>query len=432
MKNFNTIVVVGSQWGDEGKGKITDVIAESCDIVARFAGGHNAGHLVKIGDSKHKVTIIPSGIFRSNCISVIGNGCVVNLPYLVEEYEKVKKEFNGKIGKLLISDRAQLVMPWHPLLDELEEEARGSNKIGTTKRGIGPAYRDKVARINLRVGDIPLPNFKERLKNTFDYQNKVIQKIYNHTGIDFDPIYEELKEAYEKIKHMIIDCGEFLEQALKENKKVLFEGAQGALLDIDHGTYPYVTSSNCSANNVAVGVGIHHKWISTTIGLAKAYCTRVAEGAFPTELLNEVGDGIRERGHEYGSNSGRPRRIGWLDLVALKYAIRTSGLDEIFVTLLDVLTGIDELKVCVKYELDGRELNSIPATNEEYTRCKPIYKSFQGWTEDITRVKSKEQLPLNAQKYLDFIAKICDVSIAGFSVGPDREQTIFLNKELLN
>jgi adenylosuccinate synthase len=423
MNKYNTMVIVGAQWGDEGKGKMTDVFAQTSDVVARFAGGDNAGHVINFNGKKYKVTIVPSGIFNPKTINVIGNGCVVNLENLVSEFEAIKNS-GEKIGKLLISDRAHLIFPYHSEIDAAQEDARGEFKIGTTKKGIGPAYQDRVSRMGLRVGDVALPNFKEKLKANVAYQNKFLKAMFNKEPIDFETVYKNTMAAYEKIKSQVIDCGLFLESAIKEGKNVLFEGAQGALLDIDHGTYPFVTSSNCSANNVSLGTGISQRWITNIVGVVKAYCTRVGTGAFPTELKNEIGDQIREIGHEYGSNTGRPRRIGWLDLVALKYAIRISDLDEIFITLLDVLTGFDTLKVCTHYTLNGKELTSVPATNEEYEKCVPVYMDLPGWKEDITQVKSLHELPQNAKNYLEMISKICEVPIAGFSVGPDRKQTV--------
>ncbi|AGR41670.1 adenylosuccinate synthase [Spiroplasma taiwanense] len=425
MQKYNSLVIVGAQWGDEGKGKMTDYFAQKTDLVVRFSGGDNAGHVINFNGKKHKVTIIPSGIFNKRVINIIANGCVVNLTKLVEEFNIIK---NSSIehGKLLISDRVQLIFPYHIKIDECQEEAKGSKKIGTTKRGIGPAYQDKVSRIGIRLGEVSDPDFKEKFKEVYDYQMKFLKNVFNQEPLNFEEMYNDLISAYNLIKEDIIDCGSYIEAAIKEGKRVLFEGAQGALLDIDHGTYPYVTSSNTSANNVSIGSGISHKLINTTIGVVKAYSTRVGQGAFPTELINEIGNGIRERGHEYGSNTKRPRRVGWIDAVALKHAIRTSGLDCIFITLLDVLSGIDELKICVKYEMNGRELNSIPATNFKYEQCKPIYIDTPGWAEDISNATSFDQLPNEAKNYLKLIEKICEIKITGFSVGPDRNQTVVL------
>ncbi|AVN63444.1 adenylosuccinate synthase [Mesoplasma florum] len=429
MREINSLVVVGSQWGDEGKGKMTDYFAQKADVVVRFAGGDNAGHVINFNGQKHKVTIIPSGIFNSEVTSVIGNGCAVNLINLVKELQTIKNS-GVKLGKLLISDRAQLILPYHILIDGAQEESRGARKIGTTKRGIGPTYQDKAARLGIRVADIEEEDFKQTFKEIFEYQMMFLDKMFNVESIDFEETYANLINAYNVIKDCVTDTGIFVEQAIKNGKKVLFEGAQGALLDIDHGTYPYVTSSNTSANNASTGTGISHKLINNTLGVVKAYSTRVGAGAFPTELLNEVGDGIRERGHEYGSNTKRPRRVGWLDLVALKHAIRTSGIDYLFITLLDVLSGVEELLICDKYILNGEEINYIPATNSKHEKCKANYISMPGWKEDITKVKHFEELPLNAKNYLNKIAEICEVEITGFSVGPDRLQTV-ITKEIM-
>ncbi|ALD66905.1 adenylosuccinate synthase [Spiroplasma cantharicola] len=425
MEKYNSLVVVGAQWGDEGKGKMTDYFAQKANMVVRFAGGDNAGHVINFNGQKHKVTIIPSGIFNKRVTNIIGNGCVVNLINLVKEFEIIKQS-GVDYGNLLISDRVQLILPYHILIDEAQENERGDNKIGTTKRGIGPAYQDKVSRLGIRLGELGEENFKQRFKLVFDYQMKFLKNMFNIKSLNFEDTYKDLIEAYTKIKERVIDTDSFIESAIKEGKKVLFEGAQGALLDIDHGTYPYVTSSNTSANNASTGSGISHKLINSTMGVVKAYSTRVGAGAFPTELNNKIGDGIRERGNEYGSNTKRPRRIGWLDAVALKHAIRTSGIDSIFITLLDVLSGVDEINICVKYELDGKEINNLPSVNQKYERCQPIYLSNPGWKEDITKVTSFDQLPHAAKNYLKMIEKVCEIKISGFSVGPDREQTIIL------
>ncbi|AOG61081.1 adenylosuccinate synthetase [Spiroplasma helicoides] len=424
-EKYNTLVIVGSQWGDEGKGKITDYFAQVTNVVVRFSGGDNAGHQINFNGEKHKVRIIPSGIFNRNVINVIGNGCVVNLKQLVDEYELINQTV-GDRGTLLISNRTQIVMPYHIQIDEAQEEAKGAKKIGTTKRGIGPTYQDKVSRIGIRLGDLALPNFKEKFQSIYEYQKDYLKKMYNKEIDSFEDIYNELMDCYKKIAFMVIDCGEFLESAIKEGKKILFEGAQGAMLDIDHGTYPYVTSSNCSASNVALGSGISFKYIDTVVGVVKAYSTRVGAGGFPTELLDEVGDGIRERGNEYGSNTKRPRRVGWIDLVALKYAIRSSAIDKLFITLLDVLSGLDEIKLCTKYLINGRETSTMPATSEEFEKCEPIYTITPGWKEDITSAKSFSDLPDAAKNYIKLIEKICETNVAGFSVGPDRKQTVLL------
>lgn len=423
MQKFNTLVVVGAQWGDEGKGKMTDFFGQKADIVARFAGGDNAGHIINFNGRKQKVTIIPSGIFNPNTVNIIGNGCVVNLTKLTSEYNELKAN-NKQLGELLISNRAHIILPYHHEIDAAQEESKGDLKIGTTKKGIGPAYQDKVSRIGIRLCDINQKDFKSKLKNIVIFQNKYLKNIYNVEPLKFDSIYNELISCYKQIENKIIDTGLYLDKAIDDKKKVLFEGAQGALLDIDHGTYPFVTSSNTSANNASLGSGFSHKKIQTTLGVVKAYNTRVGAGAFPTELNDEIGNKIRKAGNEYGSNTGRPRRVGWLDGVALNYAIRTSGIDNIFITLLDVLTGFDKIKICYKYVVDNNELETIPPTNTDYQKCKPVYMEMDGWNEDITNVKSLDELPINAQNYLKKIEQICNIKISGFSVGPDRTQTV--------
>ncbi|ASZ08835.1 adenylosuccinate synthase [Mesoplasma chauliocola] len=429
MKEINSLVVVGAQWGDEGKGKMTDYFAQKADVVVRFAGGDNAGHIINFNGQKHKVTIIPSGIFNPNVTSVIGNGCVVNLKNLVTELNTIKAS-GVELGKLLISDRAQLIMPYHILIDGAQEEARGARKIGTTKRGIGPTYQDKASRLGIRIADIEETNFKETFKEIFEYEMKFLKNMFNVESISFEETFAQLMNDYKVIKSFITDTGIFVERAIKEGKKVLFEGAQGALLDIDHGTYPYVTSSNTSANNASTGTGISHKLIKNTLGVVKAYSTRVGAGAFPTELVNNVGDGIRERGHEYGSNTKRPRRVGWIDLVALRHAIRTSGLDYLFITLLDVLSGMDEIMICERYILDNKEIDFMPPTSSKHEKCEAKYITMPGWKQDITSVKSFTELPINAQAYLNKIAELCEIEISGFSVGPDRLQTVIM-KEIM-
>ncbi|QBQ08206.1 adenylosuccinate synthetase [Spiroplasma gladiatoris] len=427
MKNYNTLVVVGSQWGDEGKGKITDYFSQVTNLVVRYSGGDNAGHQINFNGEKHKVRIVPSGIFNRNVVNIIGNGCVVNLEQLNEELDLIYKTVPNH-GTLLISNRAQLVLPYHIQIDEAQEVARGKNKIGTTKRGIGPAYQDKVSRSGIRVGDLFRNNFKEKFKGIWEYQKNFLKKMFDVEILDFETIYTNLIKNFEKIKNNVIECGEYLESAIKEGKKVLFEGAQGAMLDIDHGTYPFVTSSNCSASNVALGSGISFKYIDSVLGVVKAYSTRVGAGGFPVELLNEIGDGIRIRGNEFGSNTKRPRRVGWIDLVALKYAIRSSAIDKIFITLLDVLSGVDEIKLCTSYKLGDKKLTSPPPTAEEFEECVAEYIITPGWNEDITNVKSYSELPNEAKNYLKLIEKFCEVNLVGFSVGPDRTQTVLLEE----
>ncbi|ASP28757.1 adenylosuccinate synthetase [Spiroplasma corruscae] len=424
MSKYNSLVIVGAQWGDEGKGKMTDYFGQKADLVVRFAGGDNAGHVINFNGEKHKVTLVPSGIFNKKTTNVIGNGCVINLKNLIEEIEIIEKH-SSEHGNLLISNKAHVLMPYHIEIDKALEEEREALKIGTTKKGIGPAYNDKISRMGVRICDIPRPRFKEEFKVIFNYNKKFLKNMFNvELDINFDELCEDLQNYYLKLKHRITDCDIFVENAIKAGKNVLFEGAQGAMLDIDHGTYPYVTSSNTSANNASIGTGIGHKLIEKSLGIVKAYCTRVGEGPFPSELLNEIGDKIRIVGNEFGSNTGRPRRIGWFDAVALKHAIRTSGLDSIFITLLDVLTGIDDLNICVSYEINGLKTSNMPANAGDLWDCRPVYISTPGWKEDITKVKSFIDLPDEAKNYIKLIEKICEIKVEGFSVGPDRNQTI--------
>ncbi|AXK50896.1 adenylosuccinate synthetase [Spiroplasma alleghenense] len=428
MEQYKSLVIVGSQWGDEGKGKITDYFAQKASMVVRFSGGDNAGHIIVSEGVKHKVTIVPSGILNPKVVNVIANGAVVNLPRLVSELEILKKA-GIDTKNLFLSNRAHVVLPYHIAIDELQEESRGVNKIGTTKRGIGPTYQDKVDRLGIRVCDLFDKNFKTKLKEIVEFKNKLITKVYDGKPLDFETIYKELMDNFEIIKGQVVETSTLIETAIKSKQYVLFEGAQGALLDIDHGTYPFVTSSNTSANNASLGSGINHNLITTSLGVVKAYCTRVGTGGFPTELNNKIGEGIRERGHEYGSNTGRPRRVGWLDIVALKYAIRTTGLDKIFITLLDVLSGEPVVKICTNYLLNGEKIFTIPPLNGDYQKCEPEFIEMQGWKEDITKVKNFSDLPTNAQNYLNKIKELCGINIVGFSVGPDRLQTILMESE---
>lgn len=427
-KKYKSLVVVGSQWGDEGKGKITDYFAQKADVVVRFAGGDNAGHMIEFNNKRHKVTIVPSGVFNADVKNIIGNGTVVNLKNLVSEMKKLN-EAGIDTKNVYISDRAHLIFEWHTLLDELQEEARKENKIGTTKRGIGPTYSDKAARYGIRICDISQPNFKAVLEKNIEYHNEIITKVYNHEPLKLEPIYNELMSNFEVIKNNIIDSGYEVANLIEDDKFVLFEGAQGVLLDIDHGTYPFVTSSNCSANNASIGVGVHAKHINKVVGIVKAYNTRVGSGGMPTEIIGDLANKLRERGREYGSNTGKPRRIGWLDLVALKYAIRVGGIDELFLTLFDVLDTEEKIKICTAYELDGKIIHSMPANDLDLKRCKPIYEEVDGWNEDITKVTSFDELPVNAQKYIKKIKEIVKTPFLGFSVGPDHKQTILIKGE---
>lgn len=423
-QNFKSLVIVGAQWGDEGKGKVTDYFAQKADMVVRFAGGDNAGHMIEFGGERYKVTITPSGIFNPKVKNVIGNGCVVNLNSLVKEMN----ELNSKgisTSNLFISDRSHLIFEYHCQIDAWQEEQRKEDKIGTTKKGIGPAYSDKVSRYGFRTSDPFDSNFKYKFKQIAETRKDFYD---NFSEFNFEKLYKNLMTNFNVIKNNIIDSGEFVKEYLDKEKFVLFEGAQGVLLDIDHGTYPFVTSSNTSANNVATGVGLHRKYINKVLGVVKAYNTRVGKGGMPTELFDKIGNEIRERGHEYGSNTKRPRRIGWLDLVALKYAIRVGGIDQLFLTLFDVLDTQDVIKIAIGYELDGKRINSLPALDQNLKRVVPVYLELPGWKEDITNVRSFHELPVNAQNYLRTIEKIVETPFIGFSVGPKREQTILMKE----
>lgn len=422
---MSAFIVLGAQWGDEGKGKMTDYLAEKADVVVRFQGGNNAGHTVEVEDKQYKLRLIPSGVLYDDKINVIGNGVVVDPKALFEEMDylegvgvKVTPE------KLLISDRAQLIMPYHKILDGLKERARGKNDIGTTGRGIGPCYTDKAERSGIRVCDLMHREvFEEKLKQNIEDKNAIIS-LYGGETLDFETVYNEYIGYAERIKPYVDDISVRIYDEIKNNKNVLFEGAQGFLLDIDYGTYPYVTSSNTIAGGVCTGAGVGPTVITGAVGIAKAYTTRVGKGPFPTELVGEMGDLLREKGHEYGVNTGRARRCGWLDLVILKSAARVSGLTSFVVTKIDTLAGIDKIKVCTGYKFEGKIIDYFPACLEDLAKCEPIYEEFEGWDESIADARSYEQFPENAKKYLKRIEEFTGTKISIVSVGPKRNQTI--------
>ena len=417
------LVIVGSQWGDEGKGKVTDFLGQQADVVVRSQGGNNAGHTILIGKEKFALQTIPSGIFNPHIMNVLANGMVINP-------KEALKELNGLISrnvkdfKLYISNRAHVIMPYHILLDGAYEELKGSHKIGTTKKGIGPCYADKVNRIGIRMGDlVDEEGFLEVLKLTLPLENSVL-KMLGQEELDLMTIYNEYKEYGKILKPYVCDTSLLLEEAIKEDKNILFEGAQGSMLCLDHGSYPYVTSSSPTAASVPLNTGIAPKYIDHCVGICKAYTTRVGEGPFPTELHNELGDLIRERGHEYGTVTHRARRVGYLDLVVVNYAKRISGIDSLALMLFDVLTGIDELKICVSYNLDGKEIKTIPATLKEYEKCVPNYITLKAWHEDITKARTFEELPEEAKVYINTIEKYTGINVDIISVGPERNETI--------
>ena len=419
------IVVVGSQWGDEGKGKITDYLAEKADVVVRSQGGNNAGHTIKFNNRKFALHLIPSGIFNPKIINVMGNGMVINPFALLEELEMLKNEEITDY-QLFISNRAHVVLPQHIELDALYETIKGDDAVGTTKKGIGPAYMDKVSRIGVRISDLLNPlSLRKRLRINLDFANMIFEKN-NHKIYDFEDLYDKLIKVGEKLKPFVTDTSLLLNNLIEEGKNVLFEGAQGSMLCVDHGTYPYVTSSSPTAASVPLNAGISPYLITDVIGVTKAYTTRVGAGVFPTEFENEIAKTIRKTGNEYGTTTRRPRRICWLDLVVLKHVKRVNGLNHLSIMLLDVLTGINELKICVSYNLDGKEIDYIPADYYEYERCKPNYITLTGWNEDITNISSFDELPQNCQNYLKTIEKILKTKVTIVSVGPDRKQTVTL------
>ncbi len=417
------VVVVGSQWGDEGKGKITDYLSQQADVVVRYQGGNNAGHTIKFNGKKFALRLIPSGIFNAKQV-VLGNGMVINPKALLEEMDYLK-EAGMDTTHILISDRAHITLPYHVEIDGIQEERRGANSIGTTKKGIGPTYVDKYARIGIRMGEfIQEELFLKRLEEVLPLK----KQEYPELQFSVEDIFNEYKEYAKLIKPMVCDTGLVLDEALRKNKKVLFEGAQGTMLDIDYGTYPFVTSSHPGANGVCEGAGIGPTAIHQVVGIVKAYTTRVGAGAFPTEIDGELAHYIREAGHEYGTVTKRPRRIGWFDAVVVNQSRRMSGLTGISLMLLDVLTGVDTLKICTAYTLDGNIIHVLPSTISELERVEPIYEEMPGWKEDITNVQCFEELPEACKHYIRRIEELVHCPVQIFSVGPDRTQTIIMKE----
>lgn len=424
---MTSVVVVGTQWGDEGKGKITDFLSAGAEVIARYQGGDNAGHTIVIDGKKFKLHLIPSGIFFPEKISVIGNGMVVNPKSLVRELAYLHGE-GVKTANLRISDRAHVILPYHIELDRLQEESKGDNKIGTTIKGIGPAYMDKASRVGIRIADLlDREVFAERLRINLEEKNRVFTKMYDAQPLDFDAIFEEYYNYGQEIKQYVTDTSVILNDALDAGKKVLFEGAQGVMLDIDQGTYPFVTSSNPVAGGVTIGSGVGPSKITKVVGVCKAYTSRVGDGPFPTELFDEIGDRIREIGKEYGTTTGRPRRVGWFDSVVMRHSRRVSGITNLCLNSIDVLSGLETVKICVAYDLDGERIDYYPASLEKLKRCKPIFEELPGWSEDITGVRSLDDLPENARNYVARVAELVGVDILTFSVGPDRDQTNILS-----
>ena len=423
-------VLEGLQWGDEGKGKITDYLASHMDIVCRHQGGNNAGHSLVVNGVRYALKSLPSGIINHKIINVIANGCVVNLFSLIEEINTLKEKGITNFN-LYISSRAHIIMPYHLDLDGAYEELLKNGKIGTTKKGIGPCYSDRASRLGIRVGDILEPEYlKKRLEEILPIKNLTLRMV-NKKEYDLEELYNKLISLKPILEEHIIDTSVFLRKAIKEGKNILFEGAQGAMLCLDNGTYPYVTSSSPLANSVSINASIPPQSISKVVGIMKAYTTRVGEGPFVTELNNEIGDTIREIGHEYGTVTKRPRRVGYLDLVVVKNAIEISGTNYLSLMLLDVLTNISPLKICTHYELDGNIIDYIPSTISELNRCKPIYKEMKPWKEDISKIKDYASLPAETKEYIAFIEEYCNCKVAFISVGPDRDATI-IKEDIFN
>ncbi len=418
------VVIIGSQWGDEGKGKITDFLAERADMVIRYQGGNNAGHTVVVGEKEFKLHLIPSGILYPGTTCVIGNGVVIDPEVLIQELDYLEKQ-DISTENLKISSRAHLIMPYHIRLDELEEERKGANKIGTTRRGIGPAYMDKAARVGIRLVDLlDEEEFAAVLKRNLEEKNYLLRRVYDVDGYDFDEVFQRYQGYLPKLKKHIMDTSVIIHDFIRAKKNVLFEGAQGTLLDMDHGTYPFVTSSHPLAGAACIGAGVGPTEINKTIGVVKAYTTRVGEGPFPTELLDATGELMRKRGFEFGTTTGRPRRCGWLDAVILRYAARVNGLNSIALTKLDILDGMEKIKICVAYDYKGQILNDFPASLKVLAQCKPVYEEMDGWMEDTTRIRDYANLPEKTRKYIERIAEIINVDTAIIAVGPKREQTI--------
>ena len=421
---MSTYVIVGTQWGDEGKGKIIDVLSPKADYIVRYQGGNNAGHTVVVNDDKFILHLLPSGIINSKGKCVIGAGVVVDIDVLLEEIAVLEKR-GMKLDNLFIDERAHIIMPYHIEIDKAKEEAMEENKIGTTQRGIGPCYIDKIARNGIRIGDLLEPErFRDKLTWNVLEKNDMLVR-YGKPTFDLEELYNKFMELADKIKFRIIDGVVEINEAIEEKKLVLFEGAQALMLDIDYGTYPYVTSSSPTAGGVTTGVGVSPRKIERILGVMKAYVTRVGEGPFPTEQDNEIGEKLRAIGHEYGATTGRPRRCGWLDLVIGRYAVLINGLTDIVLTKIDVLTGFEKIKVAVGYEIDGKVHTSYPGNLRKSKPLKIVYEELDGWMEDITQIKNYEELPENCKKYIEYIENKLNCNVSMVSVGPERSQNIY-------
>ena len=418
------IVLLGAQWGDEGKGKATDILGDKVKYVVRYQGGNNAGHTVVIGDQKYALHLLPSGILTPTCIPVIGNGVVIDPAVLLEEIRGLN-ERGVDTSNLKISTNAHLITPYHRTIDKVSERFLGKAKIGTTGRGIGPAYADKINRIGIRVQDLfDTSILRQKIEGALKDKNQVLVKVFNRKGLEIDEILKEYLEYAEILRPYVTDTSLLLNQALERGENILLEGSQGTLLDVDHGTYPFVTSSNPTAGGASTGSGIGPTKISRVIGIVKAYTTRVGSGPFPTELFDEDGEKLRSIGGEVGVTTGRARRCGWYDAPIARYAVRINGLTDFFLTKLDVLTGWEKIPVCVAYEIDGKRVEELPASQSDFHHAKPIYEYLPGWSEDISKARKLSDLPVNAQGYIKFLEKISGAPMSAIGVGPGRDETI--------
>jgi len=420
------VIVIGAQWGDEGKGKITDLLSRSADVVVRYQGGVNAGHTIVVQGQTFKLHLIPSGILYPKTECIIGCGTVIDPQVLIKELEQLE-ELNISTANLLISQTAHVTMPYHRMIDKASEEVRGNHKIGTTGRGIGPTYADKSERIGIRMLDLmDTDGLREQLKWTINYKNTILEKLYNLPPLNPEEVIEEYLGYAERLRPFVVDTSLKIYDAVLRRRNILFEGAQGTLLDLDHGTYPYVTSSNPVAGGACVGSGLGPTMIDRVIGVSKAYTTRVGEGPFPTELDDEIGDLLGDRGAEFGTTTGRKRRCGWFDAVIGRYAVRINGMDCMAITKLDVLDELEEINVCVAYEIDGERCEHFPTSARLFARCRPIYKTVPGWQVSTSHCRTLEELPQKALDYLKFLAELMEVPIAIVSLGASRDQTIIV------
>lgn len=421
-----SVIIVGTQWGDEGKGKIVDYLANKAQYVVRSQGGSNAGHTVVVDNIKYKLRLLPSGILHKDKVCIIGNGVVIEPKVFLSEIDGlIEKKVN--MSNLKISNRAHVLMPYHKILDELQEEDLGENKLGTTKNGIGPCYMDKASRLGIRIVDLMnKETFAKKLKFNVELKNKLLKKLYNHEGINYEELLKEYLEYADRLRPYVADTTTILNKAIKEKKNILFEGAQATMLDLDHGTYPFVTSSYPAAGGACTGSGVGPRKIDNVIGVVKAYSTRVGEGPFPSELFDDIGQFIRDKGGEYGTVTGRARRCGWLDACVIKYASYINGLDSVAITRLDILDELDKLKICVAYKYNGEILEDYPADLDILSKSEPVYEEFDGWKTSTANIREYDKLPENAKKYLKRLSEVIDTEISIVSVGAGRDETIII------